>query len=322
MNYTQLTEEERYQIYILKKEKYSPSEIARILERHPSTIGRELARNKGLKGYRPKQAQQLSDQRRRNAYKKIKMTNEVKDLAITLLKKDLSPEQVCLYLKKERKISLHHETIYQFIYQDKACGGELYKHLRIVPKPYRKRYGSYDRRGRIQGAVSIDERPKIVEKKARLGDWEGDTIIGKGRKSALLTLVERKSLYTIIVKIKGKHAEPLADALIDYVRNENILLHTLTVDNGLEFAAHQRIADELEIDVYFAHAYASWERGINENTNGLIRQYFPKGTDFDKISDEEIQMVMDKLNHRPRKTRGGKSPNEIFLGQSIDLLAA
>jgi IS30 family transposase len=225
-------------------------------------------------------------------------------------------------LKKYKGVSLHHETVYQLIYKDKANGGQMYKHLRIASKPYRKRYGHYDRRGKIKNRVSIDERPAIVESRNRIGDWEGDTIMGKNRKSALLTLVERKTLYTVIVRLDGKNAEQLAEAAIKTMSAYRAQMKTITLDNGLEFARHETIAESLGVDIYFAHPYASWERGINENTNGLIRQYFPKGTDFNQVSGEEIRFVMERLNNRPRSTRGGRSPNELFTGQRVDLLAA
>ncbi len=146
--------------------------------------------------------------------------------------------------------------------------------------------------------------------------------MGKGRRSALLTLVERKTLYTVIIRLTGKHADLLAQAAITGMSALKGRVETITFDNGLEFAEHEKIAHALEADIYFAHPYASWERGINENTNGLIRQYFPKGTDFNLVSDKAIQHVMDRLNNRPRKTRGCRSPNELFMGLRADLLAA
>lgn len=322
MSYNQLTEHERYQIYALRKAGHTQKEIAELLERSPSTISRELARNTGLRGYRPRQAQQLTDTRRQGAQKARKVTAEVERAIEVLLRQDLSPQQVVDYLARHRGVSLHHETVYQLIYADKARGGDIYKHLRIASKPYRKRYGSNDRRGKIKNRVSIDERPMIVERRSRIGDWEGDTIIGKGRKSALLTLVERKTLYTVIVKLASKRADVLAEAAIRELVPLSSKVSTITLDNGLEFAAHETIAETVDADIYFAHPYASWERGINENTNGLIRQYFPKGTDFDEVSDEEIRFVMNRLNNRPRATRGGRSPNELFMGQRVDLLAA
>ena len=322
MNYKQLTENERYQIYVMKKAGHGQEEIAYWLKRNPSTISRELRRNHGLRGYRPKQAQQMSDERRRDAHKARKMTTEVKGWIDTLISQELSPQQVVDYLERHRNVSLHHETVYQYIYADKADGGELYRHLRVASKLYRKRYGSYDSRGRIKNRVGIDKRPAVVDRRNRVGDWEGDTVMGLKRKSALLTMVERKTLYTVIARLTGKRADLLAQATIDSMGLLKDKIKTITLDNGLEFAEHEQIGRELQADIYFAHPYCSWERGINENTNGLIRQYFPKGTDFTQVTDEEIMFVMNRLNNRPRVTRGGRSPNELFLGQRVDLLAA
>lgn len=322
MNYQQLTEFERYQIYALKKTGMINKEIAKQLERHPSTIGRELDRNTGLRGYRAKQAHEKACQRRQTASKAIKLTDQVKGWIIELIEQQLSPEQVAGYLLEHKGISLHHETIYQLIYADKKAGGTLYKQLRIMSKKYRKRYGSYETRGQIKNRVSIDDRPQIVGNKERIGDWEGDTVIGKGRKSALLTLVERKTLYTMIFRLTGKQAALVARTAVSGMKELAETIHTITLDNGLEFAHHQKIATGLKADIYFAHPYSSWERGINENTNGLIRQYFPKGTDFNQVTDEQVNHVMDRLNNRPRKTRGYKTPNELFMGQRVELLAA
>lgn len=321
MKYRQLTENERYQIYALKKAGLTQKQIAVELERDPATISRELKRNQGLKGYRPAQAQRRSDKRRATAAKSIKITGEVCGWIEQLIRQDLSPQQVVDYLKTHKNLSLHHETLYQWIYADKAAGGDLYTHLRVVSKPYRKRYGSYDRRGKIKNRVDIDERPAIVALRSRIGDWEGDTIIGKGHRGALLTMVERKTLYTVIIRLTGKHADLLAEAAIKGLAKLKDRIKTITLDNGLEFSEHEKIALALGADIYFAHPYASWERGINENTNGLIRQYFPKDTDFNLVSDEEIQYVMDRLNNRPRKTLGCRSPNELFKGLRVDLLA-
>ncbi|WFE69564.1 IS30 family transposase [Thiomicrospira sp. R3] len=322
MNYKQLTIDERYQIQAYLKIGLSQKEIASHLERHPSTIGREIKRNTGMRGYRPKQANQFSVERRGAALKAIKLTEAIKDKVKILIQQELSPDQVCFYLEKNDIVKLHHETIYRMVLADKKQQGTLYQHLRHLHKTHRKRYGSYDRRGRIKNAVSIDERPEIVDEKSRIGDWEGDTIIGKDRKSAIYTLVERKTLYTIIVKLMGKNASDLADRAIKVLKPMAEQIHTITYDNGLEFADHERMAKELNAKIYFAHPYSSWERGINENTNGLIRQYFPKGTDFNEVTQEQIDFVMYRLNTRPRKTREGKQPVELFLGKAVDLLAA
>ena len=321
-HYKQLTEEERYQIKVLLDMGYQQKDIAEYLGRDPSTIYRELKRNTGLRGYRPKQAQQLAIDRRTRATKHRKLTPQVKDWIESLLKLDLSPEQISGYLKQTKGVSLSHETIYRYIYADQTQGGHLYLRLRLIPKGYRKRYGSYQQRGQLIDRVSIDERPAIVEARRRIGDWEGDTIIGKGRKSALLTLVERKSLYTVMVKLSSRNALELADKLTAAMKTLKRKITTITFDNGKEFAEHKTISKKLNADVYFAHPYSSWERGTNENTNGLIRQYFPKGTDFNTITEQDVKLVMDRLNTRPRKTRNYKTPIELFMGQRVDLLVA
>lgn len=322
MNYKQLTQEERYQIYALMKANHNQKDIANILGRSASSISREIKRNKGLKGYRPKQAQRLMLHRRVTASKSIKITNVVKGWIEDLLFQDLTPEQIAGRLALEGKIQLHHESIYRYIYQDKANGGHLYQKLTRACKKYKKRYGSYDKRGQLVNRISIDERPDIVDSKSRIGDWEGDTVIGKGRKNAFVTMVERKTLFTVVKRIESKHADITADALIASMMYLKASVHTITLDNGKEFAQHERIGNALGASVYFAHPYSSWERGINENTNGLLRRYFPKGTDFMMLSEEEIQTAVNKLNHRPRKTRGYKTPYELFTGQSTKLVAA
>ncbi len=322
MNYQQLTNDERYQIKACLQLHMNQIGIANLLNRSPATISREIKRNTGKRGYRPKQANELATMRRLTASKSIKLTPELRQDIIELIKQELSPEQACDYLITHGKTKLHHETIYRMLLQDKRAGGTLYKHLRHLHKSHRKRYGSYERRGRIKNAVSIEQRPELVNTRSRIGDWEGDTIIGKNKKSAIYTLVDRKSLYTVIVKLNGKNATELADKTIKALKPMSSKIHTITYDNGLEFAEHERMAKALDVDVYFAHPYSSWERGINENTNGLIRQYFPKGTDFNKVTNSQIEFVMKRLNTRPRKTRGGKQPVELFLGKAVDLLTA
>lgn len=322
MNYKQLTQDERYQIYALLKAEHSQSFIAQILNRSRSTISREIRRNKGGRGYRPKQANGLSNQRRQQANKHSKMTDQVKTWINSLLCIKLTPEQIVGRLKLEGKVNLHHESIYRYIYQDKRAGGDLHKHLPRAYKKYRRRYGSYDKRGQLVNRISIDQRPSIVDKKERIGDWEGDTVVGKGRKNAFVTLVERKTLFTVVKRIKSKHASVTADAMIQSMRDIKNKVLTITLDNGKEFAEHERVGQELDAQVYFADPYSSWQRGINENTNGLLRRYFPKGTDFMELTEDEIQSAVDQLNHRPRKTRGYKTPYELFTGQSEILVTA
>lgn len=311
-DYTQLTQEERYQIYALNKAEHTQTEIAMILGRHKSTISRELRRNTGLRGYRPQQAQRLTEERRQmKVVPRISVI--VWEQVETLLREDWSPEQITLWLNAEQAISISHEWVYQYILQDKVNGGDLYRHLRCQ-KQRRKRYGSYSRRGQLIDRVSIDERPAIVDRRSRLGDWELDTIIGKSHRQAIVSLTERKSRYTLIQKVKHKTAQCVSSAIIHLLSPFSKKVHTLTADNGKEFADHKHIAKQLKAKFYFAHPYASWERGLNENTNGLIRQYFPKHRDFTTITQKEINHVMHKLNNRPRKCLGIKTPNQVFLG--------
>ena len=186
-------------------------------------------------------------------------------------------EQVCDYLEAQGKTKFHHETIYRMLLQDKQAGGTLYKHLRYLHKSHHKRYGSYERRGRIKNAVSIEQRPSVVDSRSRIGDWEDDTVIGKNKKRIIYTLVDRKNLYTVIVKLNSKNATELADKTLKVLESMSSKIHTITYDNGLEFAEHGRMEKALDADIYFAHPYSSWERGINENTNWIDKAVFLKG---------------------------------------------
>ena len=232
------------------------------------------------------------------------------------LRQQWSPEQISGWLGRTRGPSLSHEWIYQHIRIDLQAGGYLYTHLRQSHKKRRKRYGKPDARGQIRNRVSIEQRPDVVEKKSRIGDWEIDLVVGRKQHGALVTLVERRSRYTVIGKVTTKQADEVAGETMDRLRPYQAHTHTITADNGKEFAAHQRIGQALKAQVYFAHPYHSWERGLNENTNGLIRQYFPKGTDFEPVSQAAIQQVMDRLNHRPRKALRFRSPYEVWCQET------
>ena len=317
--YTQLTRGQRYQIYAFLKAGFLQSAIAKQIGVNKSTISRELKRNRGKRGYRPKQAHNLAKHRRGQARKFVKLTSRLIVLIESLIKQEFSPEQVSGFLKRASGLSVSHEAIYQYILKDKAGGGKLYQHLRHACKQRKKRYGSYDRRGQIVGRVSIDERPAIVDAKKRIGDWEIDTVIGKNHKGALVTIVERKSKFALIKRVANKKADKVADATIDLLTPFRKRVFTITADNGKEFTRHDFISKELKSHFFFAHPYHSWERGLNENTNGLIRQYFPKAVNFEMITDEQVQTVMDRLNNRPRKTLGFKTPNEVFLGINLKL---
>lgn len=319
--YAQLTEKQRYQIYGLIKAGYSQSEIALEVGVHKSTISREARRNSGLRGYRPAQAHRFANERREGAVSR-KISDEDWQLAAGLIRFDLSPEQASARLYRDWAVKISPEWIYRFIYADKAGGGDLHSHLR-GQKPYRKRYASgQDRRGQLKNRVSIDERPVIVDRKSRLGDWEGDTIIGRRHRGALISLVDRRSGFTLIGKLTRKTARQARDAATGLLGPLSDLVHTITLDNGKEFAFHDDIARSLDAQIYFAHPYSSWERGLNENTNGLIRQYFPKKHDFTTITDDEIGEAMYRLNHRPRKKLGFKTPYEVFFKTSTLLTVA
>ena len=311
--YTQLTQEQRYHIYAFMKAGFLQTAIATEIGVHKSTISRELRRNRGKKGYRPKQAHVMALERRTEAHKCVKLTPQVITRINECIRQDFSPEQISGFLARMHHLRISHETIYQHILNDKTKGGNLYRHLRHSHKKRRKRYGSHDRRGQIHGRISIDERPAVVDTRERIGDWEIDTIIGKQHKGALLSLVERKSKFTLIRKLEKKQANLVAEAAIHLLNPYKEKVCTITADNGQEFAHHESIKEQLHTAVYFAHPYHAWERGLCENTNGLIRQYFPKGLRFELITDTQVQMVMSRLNNRPRKTLGYKTPNEVFF---------
>ncbi|MDQ6966199.1 MAG: IS30 family transposase [Mariprofundaceae bacterium] len=317
MNYTQLTQEQRYQIAVLKKAGHMQTDIAELIGVHKSTISREISRNKGQRGYRPKQAHCLALERRQA---KVRSSITAEDwLRIeALLRQEWSPDEIGERLRLEGQRFVSHEWIYQHVYADKKQGGDLYTSLRCQ-KQRRKRYGSNNRRGKIPNRVGIEQRPDIVDRKARIGDWEGDTIIGKGHKGAIVSLVERKSIYTLLEKLERKKADLVADAEIRLLSPFKDRVYTITKDNGLEFAEHQRVADKLKADVFFAHPYASWERGLNENTNGLVRQYIPKNRRFNTVTDDEIDFIMHRLNHRPRKSLGYRTPHEVFFNTNTQL---
>ena len=288
------------------------TDVAALIGVHKSTISRELKRNRGLRGYRPKQAHKLTLERRGQKVSP-RIEQSTWSSVERLLRDDWSPEQISGWLRSEYQLLVSTEWIYQYILTDKQFGGTLYQHLRCQ-KQRKKRYGTYSRRGQIPNQVSIDQRPAIVEARNRFGDWELDTVIGKNHQQALVTLVERKSRLILIAKVIRKTAANVSDAIISLLSDLAPWVHTLTADNGREFAGHTTIAKELNAKFYFAHPYASWERGLNENTNGLIRQYFPKKHEFATITDQHIECVMNKLNNRPRKCLGFKTPNEVFFG--------
>lgn len=311
MAYAQLTREQRYQIYILRKAGHQRNFIAAQIGVHPSTITRELARGSGQRGYRPKQADELAQARKKKRYQP-RISSTTWALVESLVRQDWSPEQVSGWLVKEKHESVSHESIYQYIYSDKAQGGTLHRHLRCRKKR-RKRYGSYDRRGQMPNCRSIEERPRVVDQRQRIGDWEADTIIGQNHREAILSLTERKSKLCLLKKVERNTAQAVEQAICELLRPLAAKVKTITSDNGREFANHQSVEKKLKARFYFAHPFAAWERGTNENTNGLVRQYFPKGSDFSKLTEQDIQRAMARLNNRPRKRLNYRTPQRVFF---------
>ncbi len=316
-HYSQLTLEKRYGIYTLLKTGHNQSKIAEVVGVHKSTINRELKRNRGGRGYRPKQANAFAEDRHR-AKVCFRIDGNTWAFVERLICKEWSPEQISGWMKENMDIAVSHEWIYQYVLKDKLAGGSLYLHLRCKKKR-KKRYGSNDRRGNLINRVSIDERPDIVEERNRIGDWEADTIIGNAHKQAIVSLTERKSGLALVYKVDRRTKENTEVAIKRLLNSVSDKVHTITSDNGKEFGNHESIAEKLNCDFYFAHAYSSWERGTNENTNGLIRQYFPKNRDFRSITDKELIHAMKRLNNRPRKRLGYKTPNQVFFGESYNV---
>jgi len=310
--YHRLTEGQRNQVYALNKAGLKQYAIADQIGVNKSTISREFKRNTGLRGYRPKQAHRLACSRQAQICR-----TRISDVMWTriekMIREELSPEQITGHLKDIGEPSVSPEWIYQHLYANKRNGGDLHTHLRCQ-KQRRKRYGSTERRGQIKNRVSIEKRPADVDLRSRVGDWEADTVIGKQGHSVLVTLVERKTRFTVAIKAANKTARAVTNAICENLKPYQDRVLTLTYDNGREFAYHEEIARDLTAEGFFAHPYHSWERGLNENTNGLIRQYIPKGKDIDDLSDEDVAKIIGKINSRPRKCLGFKTPNQLFLG--------
>lgn len=324
MKYKQLTLKERYHISTLLKKGWRQKDIAESIGVHPSTICREIQRNcdKNIVEYEYSFAQIKSERRQQTKKKYTVFTSKIKTYIKIKIKEDWSPEQIAGRMKIDIGLSICHETIYRYIYYNKSRGGRLYKHLRHKNKKYHNRSNAYQRRGIIIDRVSIDKRPKIVEKKNRIGDFEIDTVIGRHHIGALVTVVDRKSKFAIIEKVDSKRAEEVTSTLIGMLLPLKPITKTITSDNGKKFAYHKKVSEVLSTDFYFAHPYSSWERGLNEHTNGLIRQYLPKKTDFTQVTKEEIITIQDKLNHRPRKILNYSTPYEVFFKEFAKCLAA
>lgn len=291
----------------------SKTQIAELLCVCRSTIYRELKRNCGKTvRYNPDFAQELAEERKERFCKHRKFDVRKQQLVSKWISDEQwSPEQIKGYCDANSIDMVSHERIYQYIREDKAKGGNLYKHLRHKLK-HRKRPVS-GKHEVIKNKVSIEQRPEIINNKGRFGDWEIDLIVGKNNKGAILTLVERTTAMIMIHKLKeGKQAQGLAQTVVKMLLPYKDFVKSITSDNGSEFAQHQYIVQKLQAEFYFAHPYASWERGLSEYSNKLIRQYIPKQSDFRNFDDEFIKQVQYKINRRPRKNLNFKTPKEIF----------
>lgn len=310
--YHQLTPGERYELSALRKQGFRPAEIARALGRHRSTITREIRRNSRKDGaYRPSAADEMTRGRRSRSRRNQRFTAADWELVETWLREDFSPEQVSGWLRRFRLLSISHETIYRHIWLDKRRGGTLHRHLRCAQKKRRKRYGRYDSRGRLAGKRHISERPCGAENRTRVGHFEGDTVLGTD-KHCLLTLVDRKTGFTIIGKLTSRTVEATNRRAIQLIRRATRRVRSVTVDNGTEFHGYKTIEAATGADFFFATPHHSWERGTNENTNGLIRQYAPKRTSLAHLTQADCDAIANKLNNRPRQRLGFRTPNEWY----------
>lgn len=294
MKYRQLTLEKRYQISALKKLGKNQTFIANEIGVHKATVSRELSRN-SLPKYSAEIAHVTARIRHKNKPRNIRLTQSIKIYIGQKLKEHWSPQQISGRLHVDENLSISHETIYQYIYKNLRQGGTLYKNLRHQNKKYTRRSSQYKTRGQIKGRISIEERPSIVD---------------------------RKSKFSLFKIVDSKQAIPVTKALIDLMLPIKEHIHTVTSDNGKEFSFHKDVSEALNCGFYFCHPYRSSERGLNENTNGLLRQYFPKGTDFTEITDKQIVQAQERLNHRPRKSLGYKTPFEVFFGTIVENMAS
>jgi IS30 family transposase len=316
MTYVQITLEGRYAISALRKLGSSCSAIARALGRHRSTISREVRRNawrEDGRTYRAFKAQGYTNQRRRVSRRNTQFTAAEWQVVEGLVRADWSPEQVVGWCARFGLLAISHETIYRRIWKDRARGGTLWTHLRVVTKPYRKRRGTYDSRGRLAGKRHITERPAGAMNRSRLGHWEGDTMLGNTQHGpCVLTLVERKSGFTAIGRLRKRAAPEVNARLRQLIAVQPRPVRTLTLDNGTEFHSYKALEAVGPTRCYFATPHHSWERGTNENTNGLIRQYLKKGASMEQLTQQDCQRIADQLNRRPRKRLGFRTPEEVY----------
>lgn len=315
--YKQLTRDQRYQISSLLKADLSYSQIARIVGVHKSTISREVMRSHGRRAYDPEYADDVAYSNKHFAHRHCKIDESLKRLIAHYLNLDFSPEQISAVLFHWHRIELTFQSIYRYLKNDAFNLGDLYKKLRIRGR--KKRY-PINRRPSLKHTVipertSIRERDTIIEQRGRIGDWEADTIHGANHQGALVTLVERYTRFTLIGHVTHRTSAAVTETICRLLKPHRSLVHSITFDNGREFTDHQKIAKQLNTQTYFADPYSSWQRGTNENTNGLIRQYFPKKTSLKHVAKTTLKEVIKRLNHRPRKCLAFNTPTELFLGE-------
>ena len=317
MKYQQLSQQERYTITALLITRHSRAKIARQLGRAPSTISRELGRNRTHHDdkYRAELAHSYATARRRRERRGWHFSPPQLNLVARKVEKNWSPQQVSERLKLEGILLISHQTIYHFIVWDKKRGGGLHTHLRSAGKQRHKHHGSKDSRGKLQGKRHISERPAEVETRKTIGHWEGDTVIGRDRHHCILTFVERRTGYAIIRKLRCRTAAEVVTVAAPAIKKHLSRFNTATLDNGTEFHEYKKLEQKFPVRFYFATPYHSWERGSNENLNGLIRQYLPKGCCMSELTQAQCDWIARQLNCRPRKRFAYKCPQEVYYGE-------
>jgi IS30 family transposase len=317
MSYSRVTWEDRIKIKLLLQQGKCPADIAREVRKHRSTIGREIKRNSGGRGYRIKQAQRLAQAREAAKHEAYKLTIELKKLIDHLLAKKWSPQQISCRLKREQRATVSAETIYLYIYNDRAAGGELWRHLRRSHRRRMSRFPSGNRRGVIKEATPLSKRPKAVDKSKKKGHWERDTMLGLDRKTGMLALVDRKTRFIKFIKLNRRTAPKVTAATIKALKG--LPLRSITDDRGLEFAGHKKCSQKLGVKIYFCDPYSSHQRGTNENRIGILRQYYPKKTCLKKVTQAQIKKVEFEMNNRPMKCLDWRTPYETMMGVTVAL---
>ena len=315
MMYHQITFAERYALGVLRRDGLSPAAIARVLGRHRSTISREVRRNGTPRDdcYRPQLAEWYARGRCSRSRRNRRFSAADWARVQRLVREDWSPEQIAGRLRADQELAISHETIYRYLWADKQAGGTLFRHLRGARKQRRKRYGRYDSRGRLAGKRSITTRPPIVDARTQLGHWEGDTVLGASQAGpCVLSLVERKTGYVVLGQLRQRTTVAVNRRATALIQAQAHPVRTITVDNGTEFHGYAAIEQATAAEFYFATPHHAWERGTNENTNGLLRQYLPKGQTMADLTQHDCNRIAAKLNRRPRKRLGYRTPEECY----------